>query len=136
MPQDEKPAIRHSHGDGTFKPPPRLQSRFRFAGTTTETQLTEAIAKAPHRYLGLKAAGSGKLSAVFPINNRTIESTDQTIGQCMQWWPGVTDWTLCGSDLLYDQQHTDSAHLPPEAQLFHSPTDLLTFSADSMRRQP
>ena len=138
MKQDEQPAIRHTTGSGSQKPAPSSQSRYRFAGgvpgSSSEGDLHNAVQNAPHRYLGIKATGTGKASAVFPIHDRNIESTDQAIGQAMSWWPGITDWTLCGADLLYDQQHVTGAQLPAGAEIFHQPDDLMTFSADQMQR--
>ena len=108
------------------------QSRYRLQPSPTD--VIQALHRTPHRYLGLRASvADPKQTAVFPIENRNFQSLDNAISQAMEWWPGETDWTVSGANLLWPQVHVNAEMLPGGTVMQKAPQDLFSFSADTMK---
>lgn len=135
MTANERPAIAHTSGDGSPKPSPQLQSRFRFAGQYNEIDLLHAVHRAPQKYLGIQSALAAKTSPAWPIHQRTIESTDFAIEQSMSWWQGETSFQLVAADALFPIEHAAAEGLPPGCMLMRDPAALLQFDCADDRRQ-
>jgi hypothetical protein len=92
--------------------------------------LLRTTRSAGRRYLAIAAKDANpKATAAFPIRHQTIESFDYALDGASQWWPGVTDWQLLGSDELFADEHADSAGFPAGSWMMKDPAQVCEFSA-------